>query len=351
MSADTFDTLTFFSTITPVEVAAMDASCLKLILMPTEKCNLRCSYCYEDFKHGKMSPQLQSAIIKLIHNAAPRLTTLELDWFGGEPLLAPEVIESISLNALNLCDERGIKHHFTATTNAVLLTSERLKNLSTCGVTNFQITLDGDVEFHDLHRVTAKGGGTFETILRNLEHVRESSAHVKATLRLHYTPASIQSVENLLRKLAPVIGRDARFSVFFHSVDNLGGNGGATVLPWPSVASKTSLKNSLEAQAKALGLGVSSLDSDYICYAARTNSFVIRSDGRVNKCTVALESPKNQIGHLTDDGKLKIDNAAHLLWIAPLFTRDRDAQHCPSRALHREGWTKSAGTTAGTNAG
>jgi uncharacterized protein len=335
MTTNTFDTLAFFRTISSVEVAAMSSSSLKLIIMPTEKCNLRCKYCYEDFKLGKMSPDIQRAVIKLIRSAAPRLTELELDWFGGEPLLAAEIVEAVSQAVAVICNDNLVKYRFSATTNAVLLSPARIESLSQAGVKSFQITLDGDATFHDAYRITADGLGTFHEILQNLAHIRNSSRAVNVTLRLHYTPISLDNVKALIESLAELIGEDPRFTVFFHSVNNLGGAGGSQVLPWPSHGAKAAAEASLLAHAKKHGLGVSDIGAQYICYAARVNSFVIRSDGRINKCTVALESPRNQVGRLSTDGQLQIDSAAHLPWIAPLFTRDRKSQTCPSTAVHQ----------------
>jgi uncharacterized protein len=100
------------------------------------------------------------------------------------------------------------------------------------------------------------------------------------------------------------------------------------------------LKILLEA-AKAAGLMSSQLpqgsntlptgESGYaVCYAARTNSFVIRSDGRIAKCTVAFEDDKNVIGHLLQSGELKIDPERHMPWVRGLISGDDAALQCPA---------------------
>jgi uncharacterized protein len=69
-----------------------------------------------------------------------------------------------------------------------------------------------------------------------------------------------------------------------------------------------------------------------ICYAARANAFVIRSNGDVAKCTVAFTDDRNKIGRLTPDGELQVDHNRHLPWLAGLMTGDPSELSCP--ALH-----------------
>ena len=76
---------------------------LRLIIMPTEQCNFRCQYCYESFKFGKMSLEMQDAIINFVRKNIYKYTEVHLDWYGGEPLLAFDVIQYISENVLKIC--------------------------------------------------------------------------------------------------------------------------------------------------------------------------------------------------------------------------------------------------------
>jgi len=70
-----------------------------------------------------------------------------------------------------------------------------------------------------------------------------------------------------------------------------------------------------------------------ICYAARERSLVIRSNGRVNKCTVALEEPVNQVGRLYEDGHLEIDESRFMRWTRGQRTGDAQQLKCPMRGI------------------
>ena len=75
-----------------------------------------------------------------------------------------------------------------------------------------------------------------------------------------------------------------------------------------------------------------------ICYAARANAFVIRPDGRVAKCTVALDDERNTVGRLRKNGDVVIDPSRHLPWLQGLVSGDAVALNCPAR---RSGSPKS----------
>jgi uncharacterized protein len=73
----------------------------KLIFLVTEQCNFRCTYCYENFEKGKMSDDVIEGVIKYVEKRGPQLKNLNVHWFGGEPLLALDVIEKLSNQMLD----------------------------------------------------------------------------------------------------------------------------------------------------------------------------------------------------------------------------------------------------------
>jgi uncharacterized protein len=78
-----------------------------------------------------------------------------------------------------------------------------------------------------------------------------------------------------------------------------------------------------------------SSDITYVCYAAKANSFAIRADGRIAKCTVALNSEYNSIGRITEDGVLDIDPGKFNAWLKPLSTMDPADLGCPVNLVMR----------------
>ena len=69
-------------------VQALSSTSLHLVVLPTEACNFRCFYCYEDFKLARMREDVVRGLERLLEARAPSLEHLSISWFGGEPLLA-----------------------------------------------------------------------------------------------------------------------------------------------------------------------------------------------------------------------------------------------------------------------
>lgn len=141
-----------------------------LTICPTMGCNFDCPYCFEDHRAGKMSADVQDDVVALAKRMMEASGTKDMSvtWFGGEPLLAPDVIESLSRRLMALVEERGGEYHAGIITNGYLLTQENVRMLDECKVTSAQVTLDGMREAHDATRYLAGGGPTFDRIVENL---------------------------------------------------------------------------------------------------------------------------------------------------------------------------------------
>ena len=90
---------------------------LELILLITEQCNFRCVYCYEDFKIGKMEPDIIEGVKNLINKRIEGLNLLQLSFFGGEPLLNKRAIFELSAFAKERCDTNKKNYNGSITTN------------------------------------------------------------------------------------------------------------------------------------------------------------------------------------------------------------------------------------------
>ncbi len=146
-----------------------DKTHLILTIAPTQNCNFNCEYCYEKWRTpGSMSDQTERAIISYIEKRIREdgLDTLNLTWYGGEPLLESKRIESlgekIKMLEINVLENEII-------TNGFLLDEKRFDILNRISVDTIQVTIDGSKEIHDLRRPLLNGGGTFDRIIHNLD--------------------------------------------------------------------------------------------------------------------------------------------------------------------------------------
>lgn len=340
--------------------AAISPRTQELIILPTEKCNFRCTYCYEDFSIGKMSMAVQRAIELLIDKRVRDLSRLSLSWFGGEPLLARDIVLRIARYAKRACDSFGVAFEGGLTTNGYLLDSNLLTDLIECNQNFFQITLDGWSAGHDSHRRRADGKGTFEKIWSNILAMHARSEKFEVVIRVHVRRDNLASVNELLANYRDALGHDHRFRVDFQHLRDLGGEGGKSITDPISVEEATLLEKSFrrillakaESDREAEPSNLSDLDdaevgqirgessgsrrqaeqdsnAPYICYAARPNSILIRADGRIGKCTVAFSDPRNELGYIADDGTLQLNTEKLRPWMRGLKSLSNRETACP----------------------
>lgn len=324
------------------------ASCLAnerlhLILMPTESCNLRCTYCYEEFKLKRMQPSVVDGVKNLLSIRAPQLQLLEIAWFGGEPLLAMDVIEGVSRHVRTLRDRHPqLEYRSEMTTNAYTLHRARFQQLLDWGVTRFQITFDGPRDLHDRRRRLAGGGSTFDRIWANLVAAAGVAGTFTIVVRLHVDRLNHHGMPDFIRDYARQFGQDARFQLFIRPLARLGGPRDSEL---PVFGEQDGLQavRSLSRYAAHLGLRHFTIEEHpVVCYAAHANSWVVRADGRLNKCTVTFEHPNNQVGRILANGHMEIDPTKMMGWMRGLWSGDQEELECPMHGYADPG-TNSVG--------
>lgn len=283
---------------------------LHLILFPTEKCNFRCVYCYEKFELGAMRAEVREGVKNLVRRRASGLKELYIGWFGGEPLLVSEVVLELSKTFVALSQEHGFAYQAHATTNGYFLTPE----------------------LHNPKRKLAEGGPTFERIWQNLLFLKGLQAEFQVTLRINLDQENYPQSQKFIRLLGATFGSDPRFELHLHPV---GKWGGANDQSLKVLDDGYSLLPELYRHGKncglspALGAGLNPFGS--VCYAAKPYSFAIRADGRVNKCTIALEDDRNQVGRLLPDGTLLLNQEKFKPWVFQNALTDSGCQACSLR--------------------
>ena len=183
-----------------------------LTICPTIGCNFDCPYCFENHRAGKMSPDVQDDVVALAERMmeAAGVKNLSITWFGGEPLLAPDVIESLSRRLIALVEERGGTYHAGIITNGYLLTPENARMLGECEVSSAQVTLDGMHEAHDATRHLAGGGPTFDRIVDNLRAPLPFRVQVRHNVHAGNRD-QMDGLEAFVRELAAESGNDIRY--------------------------------------------------------------------------------------------------------------------------------------------
>lgn len=140
-----------------------------LCLHVSHTCDLNCSYCFagQGRYHGKrdvMSFETgKRALDFLVENSGSR-TNLEVDFFGGEPLMNWEEVKQLVQYARSIEKEKGKNFRFTLTTNGMKI-DEDVIDFSNREMSNVVLSLDGRKEIHDLTRVDPEGKGSYDRVV------------------------------------------------------------------------------------------------------------------------------------------------------------------------------------------
>lgn len=325
---------------------------LRLTIMPTEDCNFRCGYCYEEHKPGVMSEEVQESIIKYVRRNIHQYAELRVSWFGGEPLEAKEIVYRLSKKLLHICKVANRRYSAGITTNGYGLDLNTFLALLECRIYDYQITIDGPAEIHDKLRKLKDGGGTYHTIMENLISIRKfcKKSYFTIALRTNFTNESISKLDDYVKNYISLFGNDKRFRMFPHNMGKWSEERFDSSLEeqlldkedWGSLYDRLiNYKDEL-----SLDINLNFLSSNGLCAAGYVFSYVIGVNGEIYKCTQDFEFEDNKIGMLERNGSMSIDQEIHRKWYFNLLNHKCEscfflgacqARNCPKYIIQNHG--------------
>ncbi len=288
-------------------------------ILPTEKCNFRCIYCYENHEAENMSDTTLNHIKQFLKEELENkeLRYIQINWFGGEPTLCIKQIEDFNEYVLGLKSEYGFHFSSGITTNGYLLNRELFKKLYALGISSYQITLDG--WNHDNTRIHVSGEKTLAHIVENLKEISGLPEDYDFEVWLRYNISKDNQDYSWYDYMKELFGNDMRFMIYINFVRDWGGNDVKKV----SLCSKKEIpemeRKHVEYMERINLRTRNSADKKFtalsnVCYAAYLNSYIFRPDNDVVKCSVALEEKENIIGHTDMEKGVVINRQQEKLW-------------------------------------
>ncbi|MDR0292729.1 MAG: thioether cross-link-forming SCIFF peptide maturase [Oscillospiraceae bacterium] len=171
-----------------------------LCLHVSHDCNLRCAYCFAktgDFgtgKRGVMPPGIAEKAVDYLLEKCGGRTNLEIDFFGGEPLMALETVRHTVEYAKEIAPDKNFR--FTLTTNGVLLDDETIEYLNS-EMDNLVLSLDGRADVNDALRRFPDGEGSYGALLplyKKVTETRTGDYYVRGT----YTKNNLDFVNDVM---------------------------------------------------------------------------------------------------------------------------------------------------------
>lgn len=178
-----------------------NSSSFGMTLAPTSDCNFRCIYCYERdvLRPSYMKKDVQDAIVQELESRAQNIRSFSVSWYGGEPLLALDIIRELSNRFIQICDEHNIVYSAGIITNGYLLTPDVVTELTKYHVNFYQITIDGTRETHNKSRPLRNGNGTYDRIFENLQNCIDLLPMV--SLRINVSKNNVTAINDISDKI------------------------------------------------------------------------------------------------------------------------------------------------------
>lgn len=271
----------------------------ELFINTTLDCNLRCWYCYEThIKDSAINNETMSSILCFIENKVKsyELKQISITFFGGEPLLRfHETIRPIVEFTQNRCIENNKIFNICIITNGVLLTCDIIDFLYTANFRCiFQVTFDGNKEFHNKIKKLENGKGTFNTTIKNVMYAL--SKGFRFIIRFNYSSTNINSFDELVSIFYKYADECIRYNLIQFSYNKV----------WQEKSIKEINTDNISIKYKDKNI-VHDTSFDY-CYADRKNSIVINYNGDIFSCTARDFKTENREGILDASGNLKLNS-------------------------------------------
>ena len=324
-------------------VSRFDMTSLGLVIAPTMACNMACEYCFESNKKGKMSAQTQTAIADFVEKRADSLNHVDICWYGGEPLLALDVIEDLTAKMLDLSQRKSFQYTATMISNGYLLSQSVVDKLVDLKVSTIQVTLDGPARIHDKRRPLKNGKVSFHQIIANIVYaVTKLMITVRINVDKNFDEALI---EELLLELKAA-GLERRVGVYFGQLE-----------PATSVCSNIaeSCYNTADFSAVEIdyfrlllqhGFSIEKLPSPVaaFCMAQRVNAMLIDPEGNLCRCFNYVGDPERVMGNISQPINYQDPNFTRLFNFDPTINDKCKSCNilpicfggCPSQRVDRD---------------
>ncbi|MDD4334450.1 MAG: thioether cross-link-forming SCIFF peptide maturase [Desulfotomaculaceae bacterium] len=197
-----------------------------LCLHVAHDCNLMCEYCFASKGSYKVAKKLMpeevafKAVDFIVEHSGKR-KNIEIDFFGGEPLLNFDVVKKTVEYGRKIETPAGKRFYFTITTNGTLLDDEKIKYINE-NMDNVVISIDGRKEVHDAIRYDAAGQGTYDRILGDALKLVRSRENKSYFIRGTFTSRNLDFSKDILHladlgfdeiSMEPVVGKGEEFHI------------------------------------------------------------------------------------------------------------------------------------------
>ena len=304
---------------------------LGITIYSTYNCNFRCRYCYETHSKEVMNEQVQDDLVNFVNKNISKYSAVVVSWFGGEPLLTTNLIDSVSKRLIEICKKNKKPYMANMTTNGYNLSLEVFKRMLKNHVYSYQITIDGAEDNHNFQRPHIAKNDSYSRIINNLKDIRDNvkSNLFNIIIRCNVSKKVMNNIDEYIDTLKREFSGDKRFNCLWRPASDWGGDEVKDFID--NICTMQEMQTALEIGREA-GLDFFThfrlmQPGGSVCYASRKNYFAIGTDGKVYKCTGQENDDINNVGVLKD-GDMILDDNKVAKWTAASFDAAGECEKC-----------------------
>lgn len=286
---------------------------LTITIAPTLRCNFACPYCYENRDGKIISNEEQTQIINFIESQLKLgYKKFNMIWFGGEPLLAFNIIKNMSKRIIDLCNIYNVNYNAFLTTNGYLLNEDVAKTLSSLKINQLFITLDGLSNVHDKRRCLIDGSATFKIITENLKTAKTHNVNI--VIRMNIDRTNEKEIDDLRRyvtnnlQLPMYLGLVRQYTKSCKNEEN----------SYFTKKEYAYIQDSFDNSHEKVVEGKFPRQLPIYCRACKIGTFVIDPDLNIFKCENDIGRAKKRISSIKDypfdDEINKVHNKSFYEW-------------------------------------
>ena len=283
-------------------------------ILTTSACNARCFYCYEQGRPiQNMSKETAVDAADFIMRSSEDAEKIALNWFGGEPLLNPDVITLI-MQKLNVTMGKE-KVASSMITNASLFSKELIDLAKEeWNLTNIQITLDGMAETHEKRKAYVNNEYYFNKTIETIGSLLSAGFHV--SLRLNYDKKNFSNIIVLIHFIHKIFGNPSNLSCYAYPLFNTSSRNEAAYVYDKDIPEY--IPRILHALTECGYYNPMNIlpRLTTACFATDPYSYVINTDGLLYKCTMDGMEPSRSVGNVWDGVQM---NNRIIEWTTPVL--------------------------------
>jgi len=318
-----------------------DSKTLSTTIQPSANCQLGCPYCGQVHTKYTMTDKIKNKVVERIKSKLDdgHYNSIEVTWYGGEPLLGYSSILEISSQLKEIAQNKNLQYGGYLITNGLNLKPDIFKELYlNHSVNQFQITIDTTKEHHDNRRMMKEGNATFDIIMNNIKKIVNLPYYKDKTgkavsIRMNIDKTNFESVTTFIDYLADNELQD-KVNIYFSPIINWGQENAEDMFGLTKEQfAEYEIEWYLYAMNKGFTFDYFLPARDYVaCMVDMKDAEVYDAFGNILPCyefsyTPFYDSPEYKIGNLFDD-KNSCKYAVREKWFDMLAEKNQPCRSC-----------------------